>query len=99
MKTLKDFGFGKQSMEVVMQTEIDELIRKFSEKQGKDFYLQADFNVPIINILWQMIAGYRFTDDKEHEEGLRAVASVTEAFANGMRLHILPLPIAKVSRY
>ena len=43
-----------------------------------------------------MIAGYRFTDEKEHEEGLRAVESVNEVFSAGMKLHLIPLPIAKV---
>ena len=82
LKTLKDFGFGKQSMEAVIHTEVDELIKKFTKKQvnnlsqkmsfkyacfkGEDFFLQTDFNVPIINVLWQMIAGYRFTNAKEH---------------------------------
>ena len=43
-----------------------------------------------------MIAGYRFSEDKEHEEGLKAVESVNEVFSTGMKLHLIPLPIAKV---
>ena len=43
-----------------------------------------------------MIAGYRFSEDKEHEEGLRAVESVNEVFSTGMKLHLIPLPMAKV---
>ena len=33
LKTLKDFGFGKQSMELAINAEIDEVIRKFSRNQ------------------------------------------------------------------
>ena len=33
LKTLKDFGFGKQSLEVAINTEIDEVIKKFSRSQ------------------------------------------------------------------
>ena len=69
---------------------------KYACFKEEDFFLQTDFNVPIINVLWQMIAGYRFTNEKEHEEGLKAVESVTAAFANGMRLQLIPLSIAKV---
>ena len=64
--------------------------------QGKDFFLQADFNIPIINILWQLLAGYRFTNDEEHEEGLKAVESVTELFAQGMANSFLPFKLQKV---
>ena len=33
LKTLKDFGFGKQSLEVAINTEIDEVIKKFSRNE------------------------------------------------------------------
>ena len=67
--------------------------------QGKDFFLQADFNIPIINILWQLLAGYRFTNDEEHEEGLKAVESVTELFAQGMANSFWPYKLQKVKVY
>ena len=107
---MKDFGFGKQSLEKAINEEIDELIDSFkaskvkskfeikfyNDFQGKDFFLQADFNIPIINILWQLLAGYRFTNDEEHEEGLKAVESVTELFAQGMANSFLPFKLQKV---
>ena len=58
--------------------------------------LQHDFNVPIINILWQLIAGYRFTKEKEHEHGIRIVESVNEAFQSVVNNSVLPFWFNKV---
>ena len=58
--------------------------------------LQHDFNVPIMNILWQLIAGYRFTKEKEHEQGMRIVESVNEAFQSGVKTSVLPFWLNKV---
>ena len=96
LKTLKDFGFGKQSLESAINTEIDELIEIFKTHQGDDYLLQNDFNIPIINILWKMIAGYRFTQREEHAEGLRAVKSVSDIFSTGIRTNLFPLALCKV---
>lgn len=91
LKTLKDFGFGKKSLESVINNEIDEVIQCFRSHKGEDFLLQHDFNIPIINILWQLIAGYRFTKEKKHEHGLRMVNSVNESFQTGIKTAVFPL--------
>jgi len=91
LRTLKDFGFGKKSLETAINEEIDEVILHFESSKSDDFYLQHDFNVPIINILWQLIAGFRFTKDKEHEHGLRIVESVNESFQTGMKTGTIPI--------
>merc|ERR1712133_109038 len=91
LKTLKDFGFGKKSLESAINIEIDEVIQCFKSCKGEDFLLKHDFNIPIINILWQLIAGYRFTKEKEHEHGLKIVNSVNESFQTGIKTGVFPL--------
>ena len=49
-----------------------------------------------MNILWQLIAGYRFTKEKEHEQGIKIVESVNEAFQSGVKTSILPFWLNKV---
>ena len=95
LKTLKDFGFGKQSLETTVNNEIDLITDTFLAHEDEDYLLSQDFSVPIINILWQLIAGYRFT--KENDHGLRVVESVNEAFATGFKSAIYPLWFQKVS--
>lgn len=94
LKTLKDFGFGKQSLETTVNNEIDLITDTFLANEGEDYLLSQDFSVPIINILWQLIAGYRFT--KENDHGLRVVESVNEAFATGFKSAIYPLWFQKL---
>ena len=80
LKTLKDFGFGKQSLESTINTEIDEMITKYSLHQG-DIKIGSDFNIPVISILWKIVSGSRITMDST--ESVRMVKLVNEIFAKG----------------
>ena len=42
--------------------EIDEMIEKYSLEKG-DTLIGLDFNLPIINILWQMVASSRYRNN------------------------------------
>jgi len=92
LKTLKDFGFGKQSIEAAINIEIDEIIEQFLASKG-DVLLGQDFNLPIINILWQLVAGKRFV--KDDQEDMKLVDNVTEVFKFGVKLGLFPLLIAR----
>ena len=80
LKTLKDFGFGKQFLESTINTEIDEMITKYSLHQG-DIKIGSDFNIPVISILWKIVSGSRITMDST--ESVRMVELVNEIFAKG----------------
>ena len=93
LKTLKDFGFGKQSLEEAINVEVDQVVSQFLATDG-DTLFSTDFNIPMINILWQMVAGKRFTQDDP--EGMEVVASVNEQFKIGIKLILIPLAILKM---
>ena len=59
--------------------------------QNSDVIIRNDFNIPIINILWQLVAGYRFEKDNSN------VKNITEVFQHGIKIHFIPFPILKVS--
>lgn len=60
---LKNFGFGKQSMENIIQEEVDLVLNGF---QNGDSFIRFPFNASIFNIIWRIVAGKRFaTDDKK----------------------------------
>ena len=92
LKTLKDFGFGKQSIEAAINVEIDDIVEQFLATKG-DVLLGQDFNLPIINILWQLVAGKRF--EKDDQEDMKLVENVTEVFKVGVKTALFPLFISK----
>ena len=93
LKTLKNFGLGKQSFEETINIEVDDLINIFVSK-NEDFHLNTDFNVPIINILWQLVAGDRFTPDDS--EGMEMIESVNRMFKITFKMDVIPLQIMKM---
>jgi len=73
MKTLRDFGFGKQkSMESVLSEEISTLFRTLDESAltGNDLSMRQFFTLTVLNILWSMVAGTRFAHDDSRLKGL-----------------------------
>ena len=67
IRTLRDFGFGKQkSMEETLQDEIEDLIQSLSAQlsSGNNIVnMKQYFTISVLNILWSMMAGYRFSRD------------------------------------
>ena len=76
VKNLKDLGFGKHKLEPVIQDEVQHLIDDFITKSKLgDVRLDNDFNIPIINILWQIVVSKRFEADlPEHKEMIDTVS-------------------------
>ena len=93
LKTLKDFGFGKQSLEEAMNLEIECLIEQLKQHE-EDYQMTTDFNIPIINILWQLAASTRFTE--EDYEGIELVEKVNYLFSKGLRNAVLPMWVNKM---
>ncbi len=57
LRNLRDFGFGKSSMEELIHDEVTKLCQLL-EKIGKEpLDLSGTFNVSIVNSLWAIIAG------------------------------------------
>ena len=80
LKTLKDFGFGRKSIEGSIHFEVEELIENHFTRE-EDILLGSDFNIPIINILWQMVANKRLSESNEKEKQL--IKSVITIFRTG----------------
>ena len=81
LRTLRDFGFGKHSLESSINLEIDDLIENLTSNKG-DIKIEGDFNLPIINILWQLVAGCRIRPDDK--EGIRMIDLVQQLFKIGL---------------
>ena len=57
LKNLRDLGFGKTSMESLIQEEIEKCIELLRKEVGKPTQLNLKLNIAIINALWKLLTG------------------------------------------
>lgn len=90
---LKNFGYGRRAMEGYIQEETKELIETLKEKCSKPIYVNNLFGVGVINVLWAMTAGERFShDDSRLNELLVLVEKSFRAFdVSGGLLNQMPI--------
>jgi len=93
LKTLKDFGFGKKGLEDVLIEEADRMADYFREQDGKPTLVLNMFNVAILNVLWQIVANYRFelTDPR----AANIVKLITESIQIEKLRYLFALPILR----
>ena len=60
LKALKDFGFGKSSLDHILIEEADRMGEFFMNQKNEPFLVQTLFNLVILNVLWTVVAGKRF---------------------------------------
>ena len=74
LKSLKDLGFGKSSMESLIHLEVNALNDSLFKDVGKPIDLKNRFNISVINALWTLISGRRY--DLDHPDLLDIVRKV-----------------------
>ena len=67
MKHLRNFGFGKKDLEVVIEREASNLVEHILLNTGREMKMEMfTFAVPVLNVLWEMVAGHAFKrEDRE----------------------------------
>nr|QST15073.1 CYP370C4 protein [Diaphanosoma celebensis] len=92
LRTLRDFGFGKSSIEGLVHFEIEELIKSLSAVRGAPINLANRFNLAVVNALWTMIAGTRFPhDDPEAVQSIINITKTIQTVSAGSPVEFLPL--------
>ncbi|XP_066996064.2 methyl farnesoate epoxidase [Anabrus simplex] len=81
LRHLKEFGFGKTSMERLVIEEIQELEK---ELENKTLQVSGLFNPSVINVLWSMMGGTRYKRDDPVLQNL--LKTLTELFRSGVFL-------------
>ena len=102
MRHLKEFGFGKSSMESLVADEAKELIAdmKTKIKANNELQMVGQFNLTIINSLWNIITGKRLDlqnpADQKRMDGLNEfMAQFSTAGIIQVLVFKLPLWLAK----
>ena len=62
LTTLRDFGFGKSSMEEMINEEMEYFCTYMDEESSSKgvINVQSLFNIAVLNILWRIVAGERY---------------------------------------
>ena len=88
MKHLRNFGFGKKDLEVVIEREASNLVEYILANNNKEMKMEMfTFAVPVLNVLWDMVAGHAFKrEDKELKRilDLMNFTFVSKLFATAM---------------
>ena len=70
LKNLRDFGFGKSSMEEALQVEVQKLVDYLKPLDGKVTSLNRVTNISILNALWNILVGEKLSLDDPRLEKL-----------------------------
>lgn len=64
LRQLRDFGFGKSSMEVLIMDEVQEVIDRYRKKAGTPVgEIRETIKLAVVNSLWRIISSERFAQD------------------------------------
>jgi len=62
LRQLRDFGFGKKSMEELIMVEVSELIESFKDFHGQSVSeIKEKLLIAVVNSLWAITTGNRFS--------------------------------------
>ena len=78
LKSLRDYGFGKKS-EQNIQEEAKALVNFMSATvdSNEDFFIKDIFNIPVVNVIWRMVANKTFQmDGSEGHEFVRTLDEI-----------------------
>ena len=94
LRVLKDFGFGKASMEDTIMDEVEKLCDEVRKFAGKPFNLQRRVNISVLNALWSLLVGEKF---QLHDPKLLEIVEVMDKMlrkqgASGALATMLPFP-------
>ena len=60
LHTLRDLGFGKSRMEVLLAEEASELCKQLETYGDQPVDVRNEFNIAILNALWTILSNERF---------------------------------------
>ena len=63
LRTLRDLGFGKMTMEDTINEEVEKLVEVLMKKAGQAIELNLQMNISIVNALWVILVGEKLALD------------------------------------
>ena len=92
LRNLRDFGFGKSSMEDTLLDEVEQLCNQYSKTEGKPICMDNSMNLSVINSLWSILTGEKLPimDPKL----VKIVSDFNASLSNIKNINNLMLPLA-----
>jgi methyl farnesoate epoxidase/farnesoate epoxidase len=95
IRHLRDFGFGKQArMESIIHEELNELMSRVRQQMADGqqcvLHMHTFFNLSVLNVLWTLMAGVRYSHD---DETLQTLIQKTESLFKSQKVIKLSLAI------
>ncbi|OXA51275.1 Methyl farnesoate epoxidase [Folsomia candida] len=63
LRNLRDFGFGKKSMEIGIQEDVTDLISKLKRQNGSPITTERMLSLVVLSSLWSIVAGEKMSID------------------------------------
>nr|XP_027206501.1 cytochrome P450 2L1-like [Penaeus vannamei] len=60
LRHLRDFGFGRSSLEKVIHPEVASLLKDLEGRAGRPTEVNWNLNVAVLNVLWRLVADRRY---------------------------------------
>ncbi len=87
LHTLRDLGFGKNSMDDRINEEVDQFCRHLEKTEGKPVDVRYDFNLSVLNSLWAIVLNDRLDYDDPKLKNLVILMDKTfQELANPLNL-------------
>ena len=93
LRTLRDFGFGKQGMEGLIQEEVLQFKSLLDGIRDEPVDFAFRLNLPVLNALWRVTVGERFEyDDAKLQDIVRRLTDTFKIFGDPGQALILAFP-------
>ena len=90
LSILKQFGFGQRVMETRILMEVEEMVKKVREKQGRPFDMRQLTTSCVANVIMSMLFGHRF--DHSDPAFQQLISDIHDGHANlSMALEVFPV--------
>jgi len=82
LRTLRDFGFGKEGMEALVAEEVERLIELFEATKGKPQLMNGSFGMSALRALWRVLTSEDLLESKHDLKSIYKRLEEVFTFAN-----------------
>lgn len=90
LQHLRDLGMGRSSLETIVHREVADLMQRLHSTGGQPVSVDHFFNVNVLNVPWEIVAGNRFQPDDPRLPVILRALSDASSRSTGL-LQLIPV--------